>query len=66
MKSISQIKELMQPGDLKTAAQMLGITASNASKALNRPGSKYHQELVNSLSMVVEMREMLIDSKKRK
>lgn len=46
-------------GDLKTAGAMLGITEQNAYVALNRPGSKYHEQIKNILSKVIGMREKL-------
>lgn len=60
MKSISEIKEKIQPGDLVTAGKALGISSNNASKALAREGSKYHENVVNMLSKVIDMREKLI------
>lgn len=62
MKTISEIKKKMKPGDLDTASKVLGITPSNASKALNREGSKHHVNLVNILSKVIEMRDLLINA----
>ena len=61
MKSILEIKNNIKPGDLDTAAKVLGITPGNASKALNRVGSKHHENLLHTLSKVIEMREMLIN-----
>jgi hypothetical protein len=61
MKTISEIKEKIKTGDIQTAAKMLGITPMNASKALVRVDSKHHESLVNALSKVIEMREMLIN-----
>ena len=62
MKSISEIKEKIQPGDLVNAGKALGISSNNASKALNRIGSKHHVNLVNILSKFIDMRESIINA----
>lgn len=60
MKNISEIKDKMSKGDLATASKMIGITPANGSKAFARADSKHHESIVNALSKVIEMREMLI------
>ncbi len=54
-----EINNKKQHGDLKTAGAMLGITPANAHAALSRPGSKYHEQIINILSKVITMREQL-------
>lgn len=61
MKTISQIKDKIKRGDLRIAADMLGISPANASEASRRVGSKYHNALVDALHQVIEMREKLIN-----
>lgn len=62
MKSISEIKEKIKPGDITTAAAALGLSQSNASKALHRANSKHHLAVVRLLSRVIETREKLINA----
>lgn len=55
-----EILEKKQHGDIKTAGAIIGISEANAYKALMREGSKYHQQITNTLSKVIEMRMKLI------
>lgn len=48
-------------GDLKIVGKMLGTTKDNASRLLNRPNAKRHNEAVTALARVVENRELLIN-----
>jgi hypothetical protein len=57
--TVEEIKQKKQSGDLKTAGKMLGISVYNAYAALNRPGSKYHERIVNVLTKLIEMREII-------
>ncbi|WP_295675699.1 hypothetical protein [uncultured Mucilaginibacter sp.] len=57
---IEQIKIKMQPGDLNTAATVVGISPNNASKALTRPNSKHFNALVEVLTKVISMREIML------
>jgi len=57
---IEQIKIKMQPGDLNTAAKVVGINPNNASKVLTRPNSKHFNALVEVLTKVISMRETII------
>lgn len=59
MKSISEIKEKIQSGDLITVGKALGISPNNASKALNREGSKHHVNVITILEKLIDNREML-------
>lgn len=59
LKDILNKKEL---GDLKIAAQIIGIDAGNARVALRRPGSKYHDKVVAVLSNLIHYRESLASS----
>jgi len=60
---VKQIIERKQVGDLKIAAQVIGIDASNARVALRRPGSKYHDKVVAVLSNLIHHRESLTNSR---
>jgi hypothetical protein len=44
-------------GDIALAGQMLDITTENASNAFNRPGSKYHSDVVKTLNAIIQNRE---------
>lgn len=57
---VDKIKEKMKPGDLDTAANVVGISANNASQVLKRPKSKHFNALVEVLTKVISMREMII------
>lgn len=57
---IEEIKTKMQDGDMKTAASAIGISRENASQALRRLNSKYHDAIKNMLEKVITMRETLI------
>lgn len=57
---IEEIKIKMQPGDLNTAAKVVGINPNNASKVLTRPKSKHFNALVEVLTKVISMREMIM------
>jgi hypothetical protein len=57
---IEEIKIKMQPGDLNTAAKVVGINPNNASQALKRPNSKHFSPLVEVLTKVITMREMML------
>lgn len=59
MLTIEEIKSRRRKGDLSLAADMIGITQGNASKILARPLAKKHKKLVNTLSKIIYMREVL-------
>lgn len=63
VKSRAEIEKKIIDGDIKLAGKMLGITAQNASKAYNRPGSKYHQDLLTALDKVITAREDLFKNR---
>ncbi len=46
-------------GDLKTVADIIGISNDNAYRALNREDSKYHSKVVELLSAIIINRETL-------
>ena len=52
-------------GDIKIAAQIIGIDAANARVALRRPGSKYHDEVVTVLSNLIHHRESLTNNRQK-
>lgn len=54
-----EITQKKKHGDLKTVGAILGISEQNAYVALKREGSKYHNEVINILERVIEMRERL-------
>ena len=54
-----EINNKKRHGDLKTAGAILGISEYNAYAALNRPGSKHHEQIKNILTKVISMREAL-------
>lgn len=60
MVNILEIKKKLSVGDIATASKMIGITATNGSKALYREGSKHHEKILNALDKVIKMREMLM------
>lgn len=57
--TLQEIKSKKKSGDLKSAGEMLGISEFNAYAALNREGSKYHQRILNILSKIIEMRDLI-------
>lgn len=63
--TVEEIKQKKQSGDLKTAGKILGITVYNAYAALNRPGSKYHDLIVNILTKLIEMREIIFNEQNK-
>lgn len=54
-----EILKQKKHGDLKQAATILGISEQNAYAALNRVGSKHHENVVKTLSRIIRMREEL-------
>ncbi|MBN1651720.1 MAG: hypothetical protein JW857_10350 [Bacteroidales bacterium] len=62
--TVEEIKTKKKSGDLKSAGEMIGITESNAYVALNRIGSKHHENIVNVLTKIIEMRELLANQQK--
>lgn len=54
-----EINKKKRHGDLKTAGAMIGISEQNAYAALNREGSKHHEEIKKILIKVISMREAL-------
>jgi len=61
--TVEEIKQSKRAGDLKIAAEMIGISQQNAFVALKRAGSKYHQKIIEALSQIIEMRSHLINKK---
>lgn len=57
---VKEIIKRKEMGDLKIAAQIIGIHAANARAALRRPGSKYHDKVVSILSNLIHYRESMI------
>lgn len=55
----NQVLEKKKHGDLKQAGTILGISEQNAYAALNRVGSKHHENVVKTLSRIIRMREEL-------
>lgn len=64
MMTKEEILRQKQHGDLKTAGAIIGISEHNAYQALNRVGSKHHEEIVKILSKVITMREKLAEDAK--
>lgn len=60
--TIDGIKSKKRKGDLSLAADIMGISLGNASKILERPTAKKHEELLRVLSKVIGMRKMLINT----
>lgn len=56
---VNEIIKKKSTGDLKIAAQIIGIDAGNARVALRRPGSKYHNKVLTVLSNLIHHRESL-------
>lgn len=54
-----------QHGDLKIAGEMIGISQANAYAALNREGSKYHNEIKRILTKVIKMRSFIKNEAKK-
>ncbi|MFT4062563.1 MAG: hypothetical protein QM642_09440 [Edaphocola sp.] len=46
-------------GDMRTAAEVLGISLANAQRALDRIGSKYHYEVTEVLARTISDRAQL-------
>lgn len=65
---VKEIIERKQVGDLRIAAEVIGIDAANARIALRRSGSKYHNKVVMVLSNLIKYRESLtiVNAKKFK
>ncbi|WP_442795347.1 hypothetical protein [Pelobium manganitolerans] len=61
---ISEIKQKMKPGDLESAANIVGISPNNASQVLKRVNSKRHEKLKSVLEKVIEMREQILSELK--
>lgn len=59
-----EILKKKKHGDLKTAGAIIGISEHNAYQALNRVGSKHHEEIIKILSKVIIMREKLKEEAK--
>lgn len=49
-------------GDIAQTAKTLGISRHNASMALKRPGSKYHDAVINTLFNIITIREVLLNT----
>lgn len=56
---LNEIKQQKKLGDIAFAAQMVGITQYNAAKALERVKSRYHKEMVDALTIIIETRNIL-------
>ncbi len=59
---IDNPKEKIKGGDVETAAAMVGITTTNAYKALKRVGSKHHESMQKALRTIIAKREELIEA----
>jgi hypothetical protein len=57
--TIDEIKSCKRKGDLRLAADMIGVSQGNASKIFVRPFAKKHKKLIKALSEVIHMREIL-------
>jgi len=55
----TEIKEKKATGDIKVAANVLKISQTNAWNALNRPGSKYHEMVVQIIEKLIVSREKI-------
>ena len=55
--TIEEIKEKKRDGDIKSAADILKISTSNAWNALHRPGSKYHDLVINIMEKLITSRD---------
>lgn len=64
MLSKTEILRKKKHGDLKAAGAMIGISEHNAYAALNREGSKHHDEIIKILSRVIESRELIAQEMK--
>lgn len=51
------IKHQKKHGDIASSAKLLGITRLNASKAFERPGSKYHNAVIAAIEVFIETRK---------
>lgn len=56
---VKEIIKRKKPGDLTLVAKILGIHAANARVALRRPGSKYHEKVVEILGNLIRYRDSL-------
>lgn len=65
MLTINEIKSKKRKGDLSLVADLIGISQGNASKILMRPLAKKHKMLIEILSEVITMREMLKNANDR-
>lgn len=57
---ISEIKEKMKPGDLDSAASIIGISPNNASQVLKRVNSKHHESLKTVLEKIINARQQFL------
>ncbi len=57
--TIEEIKLCIRKGDLRLAADMIGVSQGNASKIFVRPLAKKHKRLIKALNEVIHMREVL-------
>ena len=58
---IEIIKNKIKPGDMETAAKMIGISTVNAYKVVQREGSKHYDNLYRALSVIIAKREEMIE-----
>lgn len=55
--NLLEINAKRKLGDLKEAAEILGITQFNASRAISRINSKHHIKLLNTLIIIINNRD---------
>jgi hypothetical protein len=51
-----EIEKNLKHGDIKEAAEMLGISHESAKKAWQRPGSKNYEMVLSALNIIVTQR----------